>query len=326
LPSFGERLKLEREKRKITLEQISASTKIGIRMLQALEEDKFDQLPGGIFNKGFVRAYARFVGLDEDQTVADYLEASGDAPPVSTAIAVPEDESRENTARENAENVSRLESIGNAPARELPWGLFAAVLLVVALTLSLWSRHQREQARQSVRRSQTTASTPSPSEQLSGNGSGEGSGEVPNKAPVEDTGAGLPSLGSRSSGSPNSASPSSPKTSSSALPKPQGTAPQDRAPAATPGQFTVVVEVREESWVSITADGRTLVSQVLAPGSTQTVRGRKEIIVRTGNAAGVGFLFNGKKLDLAGESGQVKTVTFGPEGIAPNAAEGPVTP
>ena len=51
-------------------------------MLQALEEDKFNQLPGGIFNKGFVRAYSRCVGLDEDQTVAEYLQASGDAPPL----------------------------------------------------------------------------------------------------------------------------------------------------------------------------------------------------------------------------------------------------
>ena len=74
MPSFGEKLKLEREKRKITLEQISVSTKIGTRMLQALEEDRFNQLPGGIFNKGFVRAYSRFIGLDEDQVVADYLK------------------------------------------------------------------------------------------------------------------------------------------------------------------------------------------------------------------------------------------------------------
>src|SRR5258707_5900039 len=80
LPSFGEKLKQEREKRAITLEQISLSTKIGTRMLQALEEDKFSQLPGGIFNRGFVRAYANHVGLDEDQTVAAYLLASGEAP------------------------------------------------------------------------------------------------------------------------------------------------------------------------------------------------------------------------------------------------------
>jgi cytoskeletal protein RodZ len=87
LPSFGEKLKQERVKRKITLEQISVSTKIGTRMLQALEEDKFSQLPGGIFNKGFVRAYSRCLGLDEDQTVAEYLEASGDAPFVRTKPA-----------------------------------------------------------------------------------------------------------------------------------------------------------------------------------------------------------------------------------------------
>ena len=85
MPSFGERLKLERVKRAITLEQISSSTKIGTRMLQALEEENFDQLPGGIFNKGFVRAYARHVGLDEDQAVADYLEASGQNAPATRA-------------------------------------------------------------------------------------------------------------------------------------------------------------------------------------------------------------------------------------------------
>src|SRR6266853_4257311 len=107
LPSFGQKLKLEREKRNITLEQISVSTKIGIRMLQALEEDKFNQLPGGIFNKGFVRAYSRFLGLDEDQTIADYVQASGDALPASTEPAALGEGSRENPAREDAVRENR---------------------------------------------------------------------------------------------------------------------------------------------------------------------------------------------------------------------------
>src|SRR5438477_7647732 len=77
MESFGARLKRERRQRKIELDDISASTKISSRFLKALEDEHFDQLPGGIFNKGFVRAYARHLGLDEDQTVADYLEASG---------------------------------------------------------------------------------------------------------------------------------------------------------------------------------------------------------------------------------------------------------
>ena len=115
LPSFGEKLKQEREKRKITLEQISVSTKIGTRMLQALEENKFNQLPGGIFNKGFVRAYSRVVGLDEDQTVADYMQASGDAPPVSTRSCAPHGRrSTEHFAR-TSRDVHRLESISDTP-------------------------------------------------------------------------------------------------------------------------------------------------------------------------------------------------------------------
>src|SRR5437868_479225 len=80
MPSFGERLKRQREQRGVTLEDISVSTKISIRLLRALEEDHFDRLPGGIFNKGFVRAYARDLRLDEDEIVAEYLQASGEAP------------------------------------------------------------------------------------------------------------------------------------------------------------------------------------------------------------------------------------------------------
>ena len=319
MPSFGEKLKLEREKRKITLEQISNSTKIGTRMLQALEEDRFNQLPGGIFNKGFVRAYARFVGLDEDQTVADYLEASGDAPPVSTEIAPQED-----GARENAENLRRLEASEDYPARHLPWGLFAAVLLVIALALSLWSHRRREQARQSVRPAPTAAAT-----QLSGEASRGASGD--------ESGAGSPSPASPATGSPTAgstpsvqpASASSGKASSIAPKIPQDLAPQNlsaASPAATPGEFTVLIQTREESWISIAADGKSAPSELLAAGSERTIRGRKEVIVKMGNAGGVDFHFNGKKLDTGGEFGEVKTITLGPAGIIPNAPAPPSTP
>ena len=319
MPSFGEKLKLEREKHKITLEQISNSTKIGTRMLQALEEDRFNQLPGGIFNKGFVRAYARFVGLDEDQMVADYLEASGDAPPVSTEIAAQED-----GARENAENLRRLEASEDYPGRHLPWGLFAAVLLVIALALSLWSHRRREQARQSVRPAPTAAAT-----QLSGEGSRGASGD--------ESGAGSPSPASPATGSPTAgstpsvqrASASSGKASSAAPKIPQDLAPQNlsaASPAATPGEFTVLIQTREESWISITADGKSAPSELLATGSQRTIRGRKEVIVKVGNAGGVDFHFNGKKLDTGGEFGEVKTITLGPAGIIPNAPAPPSTP
>ena len=73
--AFGEKLRKQREQRGIALDAISNTTKISTRLLRALEDEHFDQLPGGVFNKGFVRAYARQVGLDEEEAIADYLAA-----------------------------------------------------------------------------------------------------------------------------------------------------------------------------------------------------------------------------------------------------------
>jgi len=70
---FGENLRRERELRSVTLEEISDATKISLRALQALEAEEFRKLPGGIFNRSFVRTYARFLGLDEDKVVAEFL-------------------------------------------------------------------------------------------------------------------------------------------------------------------------------------------------------------------------------------------------------------
>ena len=145
--SFGDRLRKEREERGITLDDISLTTKIGTRLLRALEEEKFDQLPGGIFNKGFVRAYARHVGLDEDQAVADYMTAiSANQPKPGEAIAVvpppappppaaaPAPDPRILLVREIQRRVS---------AERIPWGLLAILLLLVALAFATWSYFHR---------------------------------------------------------------------------------------------------------------------------------------------------------------------------------------
>jgi len=68
--------------RGVTLEEISAATRIATRFLQAIETEQWNQLPGGVFNRGFVRAVARYLGLDEENTVAEYTLAVGDRQPV----------------------------------------------------------------------------------------------------------------------------------------------------------------------------------------------------------------------------------------------------
>ena len=73
MTSFGEMLRRERELRGITLREVSEATKISIRYLEALERNEFTYLPGGAFTRGFIRAYAKYIGADEDEMVNAYL-------------------------------------------------------------------------------------------------------------------------------------------------------------------------------------------------------------------------------------------------------------
>jgi cytoskeleton protein RodZ len=66
-PTLGEYLKGEREKKRIALEQVAAATKVNLRILENIEEDRFSELPAKPFLKGFVGSYARFIGLDPNE-------------------------------------------------------------------------------------------------------------------------------------------------------------------------------------------------------------------------------------------------------------------
>jgi cytoskeletal protein RodZ len=180
--AFGEKLRKQRELRKIELDAISNTTKIGTRMLRALEEERFDQLPGGVFNKGFVRAYARHVGLDEEEAVSDYLaalrESQVQAGPIMPNLRgnsgnppeVPVEKIRHEVSRRASSPPSpsgAAQALAEAPAerftkkypagivaeaseessRQPPWVKLAAVLLIVLLTLAFWAfRHRRKVA------------------------------------------------------------------------------------------------------------------------------------------------------------------------------------
>jgi cytoskeletal protein RodZ len=81
-----------RQKRGISLEQIADSTKISIRFLRAIESEDYDQLPGGIFNRSYLRQYAAATGFDEKRLLAHYereTASSDDVKPPKTAKRKP---------------------------------------------------------------------------------------------------------------------------------------------------------------------------------------------------------------------------------------------
>ena len=291
MESFGARLKREREQRKITLDEIAVSTKIGTRFLAAIEEDRFDQLPGGIFNKGFVRAYARHLGMDENQAIADFVAATEPSPartaaaeeaPVLAALAerVPE-----------AKKKSRSDG-------GIPWGIFAIVLLVLACGFALWGFHSREKpARPSI--------------------------EAP--GPAKPDASALTDQKDAPQSAAKSAVPDPAAATSQALPpQPAPAAPESATATAAAtqagadaGLFHVLIKAREDSWVAITADGKQIVQDTLAAPAEQSIEARDQIVIKTGNVGALEISFNGKKLAPQGGYNQVKTLTFDPNGLRP---------
>jgi len=75
--SFGAWLRRQREMREIDLHEIAERTKISLRYLQAMEQDRFELLPAPVFARGFLREYAKYVGLSPDEVVNYYLSALG---------------------------------------------------------------------------------------------------------------------------------------------------------------------------------------------------------------------------------------------------------
>lgn len=87
--SFGENLRRERELRGITLVELSNATRINRKYLVALEDDQFHQLPGGVFNRGFVRAIAGYMKLDEHHWIGEYARAAGEEAEVLARYSPP---------------------------------------------------------------------------------------------------------------------------------------------------------------------------------------------------------------------------------------------
>src|SRR4051794_30108649 len=72
--SLGEKLRQAREERGISISEVAEQTRISPLYLKSIEKDDYKPLPGGIFNKGFLRSFARYIGFDEEEALAEYAQ------------------------------------------------------------------------------------------------------------------------------------------------------------------------------------------------------------------------------------------------------------
>lgn len=280
LATFGERLKRTRENKKMSLEDVARATKITTRMLAALEQEKFDELPGGVFNKGFVRAYARHLELNEEQAIRDYTAAASSV----GAEAKSEDaELRAIAERKEKERAGRPRSQG------LPWGMVAVFLLILALGLSVWGFLTRER----VENNQVLSAVPHPSQDDSRSQRHEA---TPSSVPAQL----VPTEVAQTQALPNESDDNSIAT----------------VQAATAAPIVLVVSARADSWLSIVVDGETLFQGTLAAGQKQNVSGQHEVVLKSGNIGGLEITFNGNELPSQGGAAEVKTLVFTPAGLS----------
>lgn len=117
---IGTILREARKRRKIDLSEVEAATKIRVRYLQAIENDEWDALPGGVYTRGFIRTYAAFLGLDGERIADDYRKSVEEREPDPVAKA--------------------MSSPPGSPRRWVPpgsWIAVAAVILVAVLAIVL---------------------------------------------------------------------------------------------------------------------------------------------------------------------------------------------
>ena len=168
--AFGDKFRSAREAKSLSLDDVSNVTKISSRMLHAIEEEHFDQLPGGVFNKGFIRAYAKHLGLNAEDAITDYLAClrqaqidsheAWDSPPAQTspkpAATYQKPEMKPQPPAQiqveelpelqlpRAEHVRRPQTdYVRKRGSGIPWNLIALAVAVVAFAAYLWVRHTR---------------------------------------------------------------------------------------------------------------------------------------------------------------------------------------
>ena len=279
MASFGENLQREREMRGVTLQEISAATKIGVRFLHALETEDFGQLPGGIFTRSFIRAYARYLGLDEERVLAEYQLVAQPNPDL---------------------DLNRMSASRSAFPQQGSRGPLLALFLAVLLLGGGYGVYRySHRAPETATNAGPSAPAPPPatapaasSQQTTAPAAGADSSQPSTDQtlpPVQDLGRAGTATGVAAS--PGSGTPTTPE----GLPE-------------TEGGLTLQVAATEPSWVAVEADGKAAFQRVLSPSEIQTIKARQSFDVTTGNALGLVLTLNGETLKPLGRRGEVKSI------------------
>ncbi|HSP90254.1 MAG TPA: helix-turn-helix domain-containing protein [Vicinamibacterales bacterium] len=281
---FGTFLRQAREHRGVSLQDLAESTKISARVLESLERNDPSKLPGGIFSRAFVRAYAREVGLDPDVAVASFVTAFPDE---SGA-----DEMPATTRAVEVESFEQRRRVVRVLVR-----LLGVAVLVAIVAFLYYSRFgpgapaAKPAASQAPEGAASSAPPALPTYQAPATG----------PAPLEADGAAQPD-----------APPSTPSTADlqAAAPAAAEPAPAAGQASASEAPLVVLLAFDDACWFSVSVDGARTPSRTVAAGERIEFAVHQSITLTAGNAGALSMTLNGRPARALGAVGEVVTRTI----------------
>ncbi|WP_137937555.1 RodZ domain-containing protein [Chitinivorax sp. B] len=266
----GSELKAERLRQSLSIDEVVAKLKLSRRQVEALEADRFDDLPGNTFVKGFIRNYAKLLGLDAGlliDRVSQLLPADAEMAPVKLEGRMP---------RITVEPGYSMSADRGGFSVVLMGTVAAVVAGFVFYFIFLRPTSEPE----------LHMAAPATSQEV--------------VEPVDVT-TSAPSLVMKTAPSAPVMPPASaPQSVSVAPPMPSSAAVQNQLPGPVSGGTAIKLNFDGESWVDVRdADGRRLISKLFRPGQEEILQGKPPFKLIVGNATQVKLTYNGKPIDLA---------------------------
>lgn len=302
MESIGEFFRQVRETKGLTIDEVASKTRIRTDFVKALEDGNFAKLPDQVFARGFVRSYARSLGLDEDDAIHRFVQSAG--------AYYDKQIERERLKVRQAEEERKRQANRKAVAIAIGIAILTLIFLLSREQSSLLVRRSSSDPPASASK-RTVPPTPEsqdapPSQQA------EAVPPAPKTKPSES-----PAVSAKASVENNAGPVTGPASTASVVPELAAPVPSSlgrdgplggislEGSGATDEQLALDLEATELSWVVVQVDGGSPQEALLRPGEKARWKGQDQFILTLGNAGGVKAELNGKPQKPFGQSGKV---------------------
>ena len=289
LSGVGATLREERLRRQFTLEHVSNVTRISARYLEAIENDRPEDLPGTVFTRGFVQQYARFLELPAEELLARLPKVDIE----HAALPVPPPKVRRPlwNPRWNLPTMALGVATVLVAAAGGAWFYFDLTPVFVAAARAGVAAARSQQAAKNQQQA-VVQTVPQ--------------GQAPQAAPGAEGVQAVPE---------QQVAPGQPAPDPAVAERVIPASSEVQAPSS--GAVQVLLRANADAWVQVVADGKKAFTGMLHRNDSREISGNQLVRVMTGNAGGLEISLNGRVLESLGPVGQVRTVRLTADGLAP---------